>query len=248
MGSVHPSGSLFGISCVPSCKNTVPALQGLSVGFAVKQVNRHACARVGGAQGRQWGREGAPRAERMPAETKGRIRGGGRAEGEMWPGSPGRRGRRGVSGDPTPSPAPLLGAKAGPAARPGRGDASPPARIRTLGGPQHPTPGPQTFPPGLLQTRRAGPDPPVPTRPHPSPPVSTTRRARPLTFTFPASRRPSCPQRHQQAPARGEAGGGGRTRGSPAAAGWPLWPGGVVGLQAQLIGPHHSLGVRGASA
>lgn len=62
----------------------------------------------------------------------------------------------------------------------------------------------------LLRTRRAGPG--------QSPPP---RLARPLTFTFPASRRPSHSLRHQRAPPRGEAGGGKWISASPVASDCP---------------------------
>ena len=46
-------------------------------------------------------------------------------------------------------------------------------------------------------------------------PRPTAQCARPLTFTFPASRQPSYPRRHQQAPPRGQAGGEGRASHQP---------------------------------
>lgn len=78
------------------------------------------------------------------------------------------------------------------------------AAARVEQGSQHPT-----------WPRRAAQD--SPSRPPPP------RHARPLTFTFPVLRRPSCPRRHQRTPHRGEVGRR-RTRASPAIAGVSLWP------------------------
>lgn len=144
-----------------------------------------------------------------------------------------RRGRRGTSRTPPPVPIPasrpLL---AGPRRAPqrGRGVGRPPARIHSPRGSSVPP-----VPARLLRTHRVGPG--------GSPPL---RRARPLTFTFPASRRPSCPQRHQTAPPRERGGGGGRTRTSLAAARSPPWPWSVDGLRTQAVRPCHSLRVSGS--
>lgn len=100
---------------------------------------------------------------------------------------------------PTPASRPLL---AGPRRAPqrGRGVGPPPARIQSPRGSSVPP-----VPAGLLRIRRAGPG--------GSPPLWRTR---PLTFTFPASRRPSYPQRHQTAPPReGREEEGGRSRHQP---------------------------------
>lgn len=67
------------------------------------------------------------------------------------------------------------------------------------------------------------------------------RCARPLTFTFRASRRPSSLQRHQRAPPQGEAGGA-RTRASPVAAGLPLWLQRAGRVRAQPVRPSTSYG------
>lgn len=78
----------------------------------------------------------------------------------------------------------------------------------------------------LLRTCPAGPG--------QSPPP---RLARPLTFTFPASRWPSHSLRHQQAPPRGEPGGGKGTRASPVASGLPLDPGELVDPEPSWLAP-----------
>lgn len=70
--------------------------------------------------------------------------------------------------------------------------------------------------------------------------VPLFRPARPLTFTFPASRRPSHPTHHQRAPPRGEARGG---RGPRVISRRPLpcRPRRASGFRAQSFGIYYSL-------